>query len=173
MSKQMGFLLDQKYCIGCQTCQHACRVRHGVEPGTYPRRAMSSQVEVVGPFLSVSCNHCENPACVAACPTTALQKREDGIVVHDTAQCIGCFMCKMACPYEAPQVNERTGVMVKCDMCAARQDRGDTPACVLACPVKVLTIGTIDDLEMQGGAKEGVGFKVRETNPNIRFIPIS
>ena len=121
----------------------------------------------------MACNHCEKPACVAACPTTALQKREDGIVVHDPAQCIGCFMCKMACPYDAPQINELTGVMVKCDMCAARQDRGDTPACVLACPVKVLTIGTIEDLENQGGVKEGVGFVVHETNPNIRFIPIS
>lgn len=47
-----------------------------------------------------------------------------------------------------------------------------TTAGVLACPVKVLTIGTIDDLENLGGVKEGVGFEVRETNPNIRFIPI-
>jgi hypothetical protein len=43
---------------------------------------------------------------------------------------------------------------------------------VLACPVKVLTIGTIEDLEQQGGVKEGVGFTVRETGPNVRFIPI-
>ena len=169
---QKGFLLDQKYCIGCQTCQHACRVRHELEPGTYPRHATSSQIQVTGPFTSISCNHCSDPACVKSCPTTALQKREDGIVVHDPDQCIGCYMCKMSCPYDAPQVNEKTGTMVKCDMCAARQDKGDTPACVLACPVKVLKYGDVKDLEKQGGIKEGVGFKVASTNPNMRFIPI-
>ncbi len=170
---QMGFLFDQKYCIGCQTCQHACRARHGVEPGTYPRHAESFQVEVLGPFLTMSCNHCDNPACVAACPTTALQKREDGIVVHDPSVCIGCFACKMACPYGAPQKNEQTGTMVKCDFCAARLDAGDEPACVAACPVKVLTYGPIDALEAQGGVAEGIGFKYERTGPNMRFIPIS
>lgn len=170
---QMGFLLDQKYCIGCQTCVHACRVRHGAQPGTYPRRASSSQVQVTGPYLSIACNHCDNPACVAACPTTALRKRQDGIVVHDPSVCIGCFACKMACPYDAPQKNELDGTMVKCDLCASRLDSGDTPACVLSCPVKVLTYGPIDQLEAQGGVKEGVGFDVESTGPNMRFIPLA
>lgn len=170
---QMGFLLDQKYCIGCQTCQHACRARHGVEPGTYPRQATSSQVEVTGPFITLSCNHCDAPACVAMCSVGALQKRDDGIVVHDSDVCIGCFSCQQACPYSAPKQNSLTGKMVKCDMCAARQDAGDTPACVLACPVKVLSFGTITDLEAQGGVSEGVGFIVHNTHPNMRFIPVS
>lgn len=170
---QMGFLLDQKYCIGCQTCQHACRVRHELEPGVYPRVATSSQVEVTGPFITTACNHCDNPACVDVCPVGALTKREDGIVVHDPEKCIGCFSCKAACPYGAPKENTLTGKMVKCDMCASRIDKGDTPACVLACPVKVLTFGPIDELEAQGGVAEGVGFTVESTGPNMRFIPIA
>jgi anaerobic dimethyl sulfoxide reductase subunit B (iron-sulfur subunit) len=170
---QMGFMLDQKYCIGCQTCQHACRARHGVEPGTYPRKATSSQIQVVGPFLSMACNHCTAPACVVVCPVGALTKREDdGIVVHDPEICIGCLSCQQACPYDHPQLNTITGKMVKCDMCAALQDKGETPACVEACPVKVLTVGTIEDLEAQGGVKEGVDFTYAETEPNFRFIPI-
>lgn len=170
---QLGFLFDQKYCIGCQTCQHACRARHGCEPGTYPRHASSSQIQVVGPFLSLSCNHCNSPACVTACPTTSLQKREDGVVVHDPSVCIGCFACKMACPYDAPQKNSLTGTMIKCDLCAARLDKGDEPACVASCPVKVLSYGDIESLEAQGGTKEGRGFEDSETGPNIRFIPIA
>jgi anaerobic dimethyl sulfoxide reductase subunit B (iron-sulfur subunit) len=121
----------------------------------------------------MSCNHCEQPACVAVCPTTALQKREDGIVVHDQSVCIGCYACKMACPYDAPQKNEITGTMVKCDLCAARQDTGDTPACVLACPVKVLSYGPVEELEALGGVQEGVGFLIEPTKPSIRFIPIA
>lgn len=168
---QMGFLFDQTYCIGCQTCVHACRARHGTEPGTYPRKATSSQVQVVGPFLSMSCNHCDNPACVSACPTTALQKREDGIVVHDPSVCIGCFMCKMACPYDAPQKNLLTGTMVKCDMCAARLDAGDEPACVTACPTKVLTYGEVHELEAAGGVRDGDAYPFEATGPNFYVIP--
>lgn len=170
---QMGFLLDQKYCIGCQTCQAACRARHGLTPGVYPRQASSSQIELRGPYISLACNHCNNPACVDVCPTGAVSKREDGIVVHDPEVCIGCYSCEKACPYSAPQENDLNDRMVKCDMCAARLDKGENPACVDACPVKVLTVGTIEDLEAQGGVAEGVGFTVEATDPNIRFIPIA
>lgn len=170
---QMGFLLDQKYCIGCQTCQAACRARHGLTPGVYPRQASSSQIELRGPYISLSCNHCDNPACVDVCPTGAVHKREDGIVVHDPEVCIGCYSCEKACPYGAPQENDLNDRMVKCDMCAARLDKGENPACVDACPVKVLTVGTIEDLEAAGGVPEGVGFTVEATGPNIRFVPIA
>lgn len=170
---QKGFLLDQKYCIGCQTCQAACRARHGIEPGTYPRKATSSQIQCVGPYISLACNHCSNPTCVAVCPVGALVKREDGLVVHDPEVCIGCYSCVAACPYGAPQENAINGKMVKCDGCAARVDRGENPACVDACPVKVLTFGEIADLEAEGGVREGVGFVVEDTDPNVRFIPIA
>jgi anaerobic dimethyl sulfoxide reductase subunit B (iron-sulfur subunit) len=169
--EQKGFLFDQNYCIGCQTCMSACRVRHGIKPGVYPRKASSSQIQIIGPFLSVACNHCDNPACVAICPTGALQKREsDGVVTHDSEVCIGCYSCVSACPYDAPQQNEITGKMVKCDMCVARLDSGDTPACVLSCPLKVLSVGTVAEFEAGGAVREGLDFTVYDTAPNLRFI---
>ena len=169
---QKVFVFDQQYCIGCQCCQVACNARHGLPAGTYPRQAKSFQVECGGPYLTASCNHCNNPACVANCPTGALQKRSDGIVVHNPDVCIGCFACKLACPYDAPQVNPRTNTMVKCDMCAARQDMGDTPACVLACPMKVIMVMDEKEAAEMGAVKEGAGFGIAETDPNYRFIPI-
>jgi anaerobic dimethyl sulfoxide reductase subunit B (iron-sulfur subunit) len=169
---QKGFLFDQTYCIGCQTCVAACRVRHNVKPGTYPRTANSSQIQVLAPYISYSCNHCTEPACVAVCPTEALQKREDGIVTHDVEICIGCYSCVAACPYGAPQKNEINNRMVKCDLCAYRLDNGDSPACVLSCPMKVIEVGEIEDFEAQGAITEGVGFEVHSTKPNIRFVAI-
>lgn len=169
--EQIGFLFEQEYCTGCQTCVAACRARHGLKPGTYPRTASSMQIQLVGPYLSIACNHCNKPACVSVCPVGALTKREtDGIVVHDPEICIGCYSCVKACPYDAPQKNEINGKMVKCDLCAARLDNDDEPACVLACPMKVLTVGKVSDFEADGAVKEATGFKVEATGPNIRFI---
>ena len=54
------------------------------------------------------CNHCEEPSCVAACPTKATYKRADGIVVVDSSVCIGCAYCVQNCPYDARFMNEQT-----------------------------------------------------------------
>lgn len=169
---QKGFLFDQQFCIGCQACVASCNVRHGLEAGVFPRQATSNQHKISGPHLAYSCNHCDEPACAAVCPTGALSKRDDGIVVHDVDVCIGCYSCVSACPYGAPQKNERDGKMVKCDMCAARLDKNESAACVLTCPMKVISIGDIEEFEKEGAVKEGVDFTVEPTGPNIRFIPI-
>src|SRR5512139_1984332 len=52
-------------------------------------------------YLPRNCNHCVNPACVAACPSGALHKRgEDGIVLIDQDRCRGWRACVPACPYK-------------------------------------------------------------------------
>ena len=70
-------------------------------------------------YLSIACNHCEDPACTKVCPSGAMHKREDGFVVVDEDVCIGCRYCHMACPYGAPQYNAK-GHMTKCDGCHSR-----------------------------------------------------
>ena len=89
-------------------------------------------------FLSVACHHCERPACLAACPSGAYEKRADGIVVHHEEKCIGCRYCEMACPFGAPRYSEEKGVMTKCHLCHHRLDGGERPACVAACPTEAL-----------------------------------
>lgn len=170
MAKQLGFLLDQRYCIGCQGCQTACQARNNSEPTEFLRVADNFERMNGGPYLSMSCNHCEKPACAEVCPVGAISKNpENGIVATDLELCIGCKACIGACPYDAPKYSETDKKSHKCDFCQDRLAAGLEPACVEACPVKVLTFGELEELEKQG-IKEGHNFEVHATAPAFRFI---
>lgn len=101
----------------------------------------------------VSCNHCDKPPCVKACPTRATFKNPEGIVVMDFHRCIGCRFCMAACPYGARSFNWRDprgskdgvpfikklnhtfptrtrGVVEKCNFCAGQLKHGELPLCV-------------------------------------------
>ena len=80
------------------------------------------------------CNHCLNPACVAACPSGALYKRgEDGIVLLDQKRCRAWRACVAACPYKktittGPQANRRSASSVSPAWKRARHPPASTPA---------------------------------------------
>jgi Fe-S-cluster-containing dehydrogenase component len=116
-----GFALDLGRCVGCGACVLACRLENGWSSDSPWRRVLPLNLRrrPGGPtyFLSVACHHCEQPACVAACPSRAYEKRPDGVVVHHAARCIGCRYCEMACPFGAPKYDAEKGVMTKCDFC--------------------------------------------------------
>jgi formate dehydrogenase iron-sulfur subunit len=99
-------------------------------------------------FVKRQCMHCQDPACVSACPVGALQKLENGAVVYDCSRCIGCRYCMVACPFGVPKFEwaEALPRIRKCTFCVDRQDRGLEPACAAACPTGALTFGDRDTL---------------------------
>jgi anaerobic dimethyl sulfoxide reductase subunit B (iron-sulfur subunit) len=90
------------------------------------------------------------------CPAKAISKRADGIVLIDVRRCIGCKYCSWACPYGAPQYDESSGVMTKCDFCVGRLEAGLPPACVAACPLRALDYGDFSEMQMRDGAQSQV-----------------
>ena len=56
------------------------------------------------------------------------------------------MMCITACPYGVPTFVEETGLVNKCDMCAAEIAAGGKPICVTACPMRALDWGEKDEL---------------------------
>lgn len=173
MGKQLGFHHDASACIGCQTCEIACkdkndlpigiRYRHVWQFGGGHWAADADTPDVLVPNnvfaynISIACMHCADPACVQACPTTAMHKRpEDGLVLVDASRCVGCRYCQWACPYGAPQFNEAKGVMTKCTGCEDLLAQGKNPACVDACLMRALDFGDIAELKAKYGDNASV-----------------
>ncbi len=90
------------------------------------------------------CNHCLNPACVAACPSGAAYKREeDGLVLIDQDRCRGWRGCVPACPYGKVDINWLTGKSEKCHACYPLLEQGKPPICISSCPGQVRFLGVL------------------------------
>lgn len=95
-------------------------------------------------YLPRICNHCLNPACVAACPSGAIYKRgEDGIVLINQDRCRGWRMCVTACPYKKTFYNWSTGKSEKCILCFPRLETGQAPACFHSCVGRIRYLGAL------------------------------
>ena len=76
--EQYRFHFDMGKCIGCKCCVVACNEQNGnpasinwrrvseIEGGWFPNATRS--------FLSMGCNHCAEPTCLAGCPVDAYTK---------------------------------------------------------------------------------------------------
>ena len=172
--RQRAFYFDQRYCTACRACQIACKDRHNLPVGVNWRRVETYER---GRFprprvyhLTLSCNHCARPVCAEACPADAISKREeDGVVVLDSALCTGCRACLDACPYGALQFDEATGQVGKCDMCVDLVVRGEQPACVAACTLRVLEAGWLNEMDDRGQELEAPDLPAPSlTGPSVR-----
>jgi formate dehydrogenase iron-sulfur subunit len=188
-------LIDITNCIGCRACQVACKEwneRDGTKTELLPDlgyqnpAALSAKtltlisfhetVDDKSPagfrndFVMRRCLHCLEPACVSACPTTALERRLDGPTLFDPKQCIGCRYCVWACPWDVPTADwdSLTPQIHKCTHCADRYEQPApvsrntqpltdaeaksfvdnimNPACVKACPADALKFGYRDEM---------------------------
>lgn len=159
-----AFYFDSSSCSGCKACQVACKDKNNlpvgilwrrvyeVTGGGWTRRGDAWLSTVFAYNVSLACNHCERPICVEVCPAGAYTKRADGIVLLDSNRCLGCQYCAWACPYGAPQYDERTGRMSKCNFCVDNLEAGQPPACVAACPLRALDFGDRAELEARYGS---------------------
>ena len=156
---QYGFYFDQTACAGCHTCQIACKDKNRLDVGYLLREVHTYECgEYPNPgyyHLATTCNHCDNPACVDACPTgRTVKDAETGLVYHDPEiNCAGaaCQLCVEACPYNHPVYIEDLEKVVKCDGCRDLVAKGKQPACVASCMMRALHFGPVDELRAQYG----------------------
>jgi anaerobic dimethyl sulfoxide reductase subunit B (iron-sulfur subunit) len=189
MTKQQAFYFDASACNGCKACQIACKDKNSLPLGVNWRRVaqygggnwlphptrpdLVVANNITAYSMSVACMHCQNPVCVQACPTQALAKREDGVVLLNQDACIGCRYCECACPYGAPQYNEAIGKMTKCNFCEDLLAKGVNPACVDSCPARALEAGDLDQLRAKYGTLNAIEPlpQASLTNPSLVITP--
>ena len=172
--------IDLKACIGCHTCSVACKTANNLPKDMWWLNVKTDGADVMDnstgvfpnallSYTPVNCMHCDNAPCVAACPTGATLKREDGIVTMDPDKCVGCGACVAACPYEgvrtlnteepgydaefalgaADAPKHKANTVEKCTFCVNRVDKGEKPYCIDACPARCRVFGDIDDPESE------------------------
>jgi len=159
---QYAFFVDSDACSGCKTCQVACKDRYDLPAGIHWRRVLEitagdwtrkggAWTNTVAAYnLSVACHHCLDPLCAGACPTEAIWKREDGLVLIDEARCTKCYKCRSACPYDAIRSDPVRGVS-KCHFCPDELAAGKPPVCVAACPNRALDFGDLEEIRRKHG----------------------
>ena len=201
--RKMGLVIDLDTCVGCHACVIACKGwntenygapladddAYGARPsGSFLNRVHSYEfTPEKGPAQLVhfpkSCLHCEDAPCVTVCPTGASYKRvEDGIVLVNESDCIGCGLCAWACPYGAREMDPAEKVMKKCTLCVDRiynenlPEVDRVPACVRTCPSGARHFGDLGDPESavsQLVAERG-GYDLMpemETRPVNKYLP--
>ena len=171
-------VVDHTRCIGCHACSTACKSENEVPVGVHRTYVKYVDVgafpDVRRAFQVTRCNQCDDPPCVAACPTAAMYRRPDGIVDFDKRWCIGCKACIAACPYDAIFINPADHSAEKCNFCAHRLEVGLEPACVVVCPTQALLVG---DLHSPGSVVAGyvnrdvvhVRRPEKETRPKVFY----
>ncbi len=142
--------INEEVCIGCRLCEVHCRLEHSRSKDLI--KAFKKESPSPSPLLrverrevlsfAVPCRHCPEPYCVYACLTGALQRQpENGVITVDTAKCIGCWTCILACPFGVIRQEREQGKIAKCDLCLER----GMPACVANCPNEALVYAETED----------------------------
>jgi electron transport protein HydN len=136
--------------IGCVVAHEGKHIFE-VDPDSYTFNPRLHMVKTATISVPVQCKHCENPACMAACPVGAIRKGDHAVLI-DTDKCMGCKSCMDACPFGAIDMVIETGkfqadgkeriVANKCDLCTGL---AGGPACVRVCPTAALTLVKEDD----------------------------
>jgi len=151
MSSKKALLIDLTLCIGCNTCQSACKEENGLPPGEEKNLSLTAYTALNkynDLYLRRLCQHCDVPTCVSVCPVGALTKLESGPVAYDAEKCIGCRYCLQACPFHVPKYewSSTKPRIQKCKFCATRLAKGLQPACAEACPTGATLFGERDAL---------------------------
>ncbi len=129
-------------CTGCNRCVYVCSAVKEEMFIPSKSRIHISNFPLKGYSVPHICFQCPDPDCLKACPTGALYKNDQDVILVDKEKCDGCGDCVTACPYGMIQ-QDAQGLAYKCDSC------GEDPACIKECNPKAIVF-QVPDKELLG-----------------------
>ena len=144
MPRHEFIVVNPDKCIGCELCETVCSFVH--EGVFNPLHARIKRVRIE-PIVNIalSCQKCEDPDCVNACPQKALEKSEkDGSIKVNEDKCTGCAYCIRACPFGAVALSTINGKVMICDLCESTEY--EEPQCIELCPREAISLENVDQI---------------------------
>ena len=120
----MSLFVSPRLCKDCGTCESVCD-KFAVDVFTFEDGVNALSVPMM-------CMQCEDAACLEVCPSSALYRDENSVVLVNQDKCIGCKLCANACPFGNIGFNYSEKKILKCDMCEG------SPDCVKYCPTQAI-----------------------------------
>ena len=180
----LGILYDSTLCVGCQVCMVACKRANNMPiEFSGPQQQWDNPVDLSSKTLNIikvyengthkikdrevdgyafikrHCMHCVDPACVSACPASAMTKdAKTGVVSYNKNACIGCRYCQVACPFDIPKFewDNPFPKIVKCQLCDHLLVKGQISACCSACPTGASLFGPVKDLAIEAERRQNM-----------------
>jgi carbon-monoxide dehydrogenase iron sulfur subunit len=148
-------------CTGCHNCELACSFFHDGEFRLPASRIRVHSWEMEAISIPTTCEQCEDAPCVTVCPTGAMyHDRAKYRVAWNEANCIGCRMCTLACPFGAVAYEASRRRVLKCDLCDG------TPECVTFCPVNAIEF--LDEADATRARQKFVARELKRTVAEVR-----
>ena len=155
-----SIFVNSERCVGCRSCEIACALNRSSVSGRFPE-AIYEEVQPMARLrvepvtgeggFPIQCRHCQDAPCMDGCPSGALYRDEEGLVLVHAERCIGCWMCVMVCPFGAPQPFRHFRKVIKCDRCKGR----DEPYCVESCPTHALVFMDTEEMATREASVRG------------------
>jgi carbon-monoxide dehydrogenase iron sulfur subunit len=125
-------LIDAAKCSGCRLCELTCSFAHEGQFRPSVARIKVVKEDRFGLDLPVVCWHCSPCNAMENCPSNALERNEQGLIIVNEEKCSGCGECAESCPIGAIKLHSEKNIPLICDQCDGK------PLCVEKCPTKAL-----------------------------------
>ena len=142
MDKVLVYNADR--CTGCGLCELICSLFHTGTCNPERSRIRILRMEQKGVNIQMFCQQCEDAACIAACPVSAINRNEStGTIEIDYELCMKCENCITECPFKGVHFDHVDDKIINCDLC------GGDPKCVMFCQTRALECLEKDPVAIQ------------------------